>query len=276
MKESISVRFLYGTVPGRVILKFLTRPGVSKAVGKLLDSGCSARLIPFFIRKYHISVRDTVLPEEGFRSFNQFFCRREVRERTEASNPGERFGQEHSVRQGQVLVRAKEALLVSPCDAYLSVIPIRGGEIFDIKHTKFTLEDLLQDGELAAEFQDGAAMIFRLTPSHYHRYCFAADGRILSGRKIPGILHCVRPIVTRKIPVYAQNAREYQLLETARFGKIVQMEIGALMIGRITNLPRDSRTVQAGEEKGYFEFGGSTIILLLPKEISAAVLKSGV
>lgn len=249
MKESLSLRFLYRTVPGRVILKILTLPPISRAAGRLLDSRISVCLIPYFIRKYHISTRRVVVPEGGFRSFNQFFCRREVRRRSHDPKkcaPG----------------------ILSPCDGYLSRIPIRKNEIFDIKHTKFTLEELLQNPRLAREFQDGCACIFRLTPADYHRYCYASDGKVLFQKRIPGRLHCVRPIATTAVPVYAQNAREYQVIETRRFGRIVQMEVGALMIGRITNLPPgESGEVKAGQEKGYFEFGGSTIVVLLKKGI---------
>ena len=42
------------------------------------------------------------------------------------------------------------------------------------------------------------------------------------------------------------------------------MEVGAAMVGRIVNAP-GSRNVRRGEEKGRFEFGGSTVIVLLQK-----------
>lgn len=292
MKESLSLRFLYRTIPGRVLLKILTLPPISRAAGRLLDSRFSVCLIPYFIRKYHISTRRVVVPEGGFRSFNQFFCRREIRGnsvREESVRKGKRAGlvQEGSGQskngsegyaqggnkldgrhlQGS-LPRWEGDGLRSPCDGYLSRIPIRKNEIFDIKHTKFTLEDLLQSPRLAREFQDGCACIFRLTPADYHRYCYAAEGKVIFQKKIPGRLHCVRPIATTAVPVYAQNAREYQVIETRRFGRVVQMEVGALMIGRITNLPPgESGEVKAGQEKGYFEFGGSTIVVLLKKGV---------
>lgn len=43
------------------------------------------------------------------------------------------------------------------------------------------------------------------------------------------------------------------------------MEVGAMMVGRITNHEAVPGYVTRGEEKGYFEFGGSTIILLTQK-----------
>ena len=39
------------------------------------------------------------------------------------------------------------------------------------------------------------------------------------------------------------------------------MEVGAMMVGRIVN--HDKKQCFKGEEKGYFEFGGSTVIILL-------------
>ena len=40
------------------------------------------------------------------------------------------------------------------------------------------------------------------------------------------------------------------------------MEVGAMMVGKITNLHKNPATVK----KGHFEFGGSTIILLIQPE----------
>ena len=78
----------------------------------------------------------------------------------------------------------------------------------------------------------------------------------------------MRPIALETLPVFAQNCREYTIIESKEFGKVVQMEVGALFVGRITNFvrPEGGSAVAAGEEKGYFEFGGSTIILLREKD----------
>ena len=49
---------------------------------------------------------------------------------------------------------------------------------------------------------------------------------------------------------------------------VIQMEIGALLVGKIKNrpLPPEERDVLKGDEKGWFEFGGSTVILLFQKD----------
>jgi phosphatidylserine decarboxylase len=155
--------------------------------------------------------------------------------------------------------------LAAPCDGKLSAYKIDKNSVFYIKRSAYTLANLLQDESLAKEFTDGTCLIFRLTPDDYHRYAFIDGGEILAQKSIKGVLHTVRPISQGKFNVFTQNSREYAVLQTENFGKIVQMEVGALCVGRITNL-KNVRTFKRGDEKGWFEFGGSTIIMLFKKD----------
>lgn len=248
--DSLTLRFLYRTAPGRLLLKLLIQPKVSEAAGRYLSSRASKWLVPYYIRKHDIDMEGVEIPSGGFASFNDFFTRKRI----------------------TALPKRAEGELLSPCDGWLSRVKIRDTTVFMIKATRFSLRDLLGDAKLAEQFRDGEALIFRLTPADYHRYGYAADGQILSEKKIVGKLHCVRPIALRGIPVFAQNSREYQVIRTERFGTMVQMEIGALLVGKIKNHERTDaklnsvQDVQRGAEKGYFEFGGSTIILLFQKD----------
>ena len=88
-----------------------------------------------------------------------------------------------------------------------------------------------------------------------------ADGTVGPSVRIPGALHTVNPIANDHIPIYKENAREYCTLETREFGEITVMEVGALLVGKIVNHPAGPQ-VKRGEEKGFFRFGGSTVILL--------------
>ena len=54
------------------------------------------------------------------------------------------------------------------------------------------------------------------------------------------------------------------------------MEVGALLVGRIVNHHRKFKVFR-GQEKGYFEFGGSTVVLLVKKDtvkIDADILEN--
>ena len=236
--ESLSLRFLYHTVPGRCVLKGLVQPGVSKAAGRFLDSALSARLVPGFIRRHQIDM--TAYRGQRYTSFNAFFTRKK-----QEAAPAE-----------------TEGILLSPCDAFLSAYPVGDDSIFRIKHVEYSLAQLLRDKKLAGRFAGGTCLIFRLTPQHYHRYSYACSGRPLIDRTLPGVLHTVRPVAYTREPVFIENSREYVAVETENGAWMVQMEVGALLVGKICNL-RPPIAVTAGEEKGYFAFGGSTIILLL-------------
>ena len=245
-KDSAGVNFLYHTVPGRCLLQLLIRPGVSKAMGAFLDTGLSRHLVKPFVKATKLDLSD--YPERSYDSFNDFFTRR--------------------VKDGRRVVDMDPGSLVAPCDGKLTVYPITAEGLFDIKHSVYSVRDLLRDEELAKEFEGGTCLIFRLTPDDFHRYSFMDEGKVLETKTLPGVLHTVRPIAFRRYPVFSENAREYAVLETVNFGKVIQMEVGALFVGRIVNLPLTAFT--RGQEKGKFEFGGSTVILLLQK--GAAVI----
>ncbi len=246
MKDSLILRFLYKTILGRLLLKLLVQPKVSQIAGNILSSRKSKCLVPYYIRKHKINMANIEIPKGGFLSFNDFFTRKRKMECMDIT----------------------DGYLISPCDSWL--LPVRVGKdtIFEVKHAQYSLSDILKDTGLASMFEDGMALIFRLTPANYHRYCYVANGKILLSRKIQGELHCVRPIALRTVPVYIQNSREYQVIKTDKFGTMVHMEIGALLVGKIKNHKKsiEKKYIQAGEEKGYFEFGGSTIILLFQKD----------
>lgn len=154
--------------------------------------------------------------------------------------------------------------MIAPCDGRLTAYPITGKCVFRIKNSVYDVGSLLANEQLADEFIDGICLIFRLTPDDYHRYSYIDNGEVVSEKKIKGVLHTVRPVALQRYNVYAQNAREYTVLKMENFGKVIQMEVGALFIGRIVN-HRTCGVFKRGQEKGMFEFGGSTIVILFQK-----------
>ena len=242
MKENIFIRFTYGTRAGRIMLKLRTRPEISVFMGKLLDSGLSKPLINFYIKKYDIDMREYVHKE--YRSFNDFFIRKR-------KNHVECFSND-------------DGRLISPCDGMLSIYEVDENPSYRIKHVSYSLGELLGDRREAEKYRGGLCMIFRLAPYNYHRYCYTDSGRIVRRVELPGILHCVRPAAYERYPVYVQNSRKYVIQDSEHFGRIIQMEIGALLVGRICDYNRDIN-VMKGDEKGYFEFGGSTVLMLFGK-----------
>lgn len=237
------LNFFYTTIPGRLLLRpLITRP-VSYLSGLLLDSHASKILIKPFVQKNNIDTQDYEL--SGIHSFNDFFCRR--------------------IKKNLRPVPADGSILSSPCDGLLSVYKIHDDTVLSVKQSKFTIRALLRDKRLAAQFDDGYALVFRLCVQHYHRYIYFDSGKKYQNRKINGVYHTVRPIALENTPVFIENTREYAVIDTENFGRCVQMEVGAMLVGRIVNLEEKATYVQKATEKGYFEFGGSTVIVLMQK-----------
>ena len=236
--------FLYHTRLGRLLLKPLTSRRLSCLCGHLLDLRLSKLLIPGFVRRTGIHTDDFDLSD--IRSFNSFFCR--------PLKPGKR-----------PIVSAPEAL-IAPCDSVLTALPVWQDTVIAVKQSRWTLRSLLGDQKLAEEFDGGLCLIFRLQVADYHRYCWFDSGQKGTNVFLPGILHTVRPVALEDLPVFTLNCREYAVLESDHFGKAVQAEVGAMLVGRIVNRCPGPAKVYRGEEKGHFEFGGSTVLILLKAE----------
>ena len=226
-----------------MLLKPLTCRPVSKASGKFLDSPMSKPLIKPFVRKNHIPLEDYYA--DDFHSFNDCFTRK-IREPLRPIDP------------------APEAF-IAPCDGLLSVYPVQGDTVLPVKQSRYTLPDLLGGDKLAARYRDGLCLVFRLCVDHYHRYCYVDSGSKGDNHFLPGKLHTVRPVALAARPVFTQNCREYTVLDTAAFGPVLQMEVGAMLVGKIRN-HQGAGPIVRGQEKGMFLYGGSTIILLVEKD----------
>lgn len=238
---------MYSSPVTRALMKVVTMPWISRAGGFLLETKASAAFIDRFADKNGIDIFD--YENKEYRSFNDFFTRK--------------------IKKGRRLIDRSENTLVCPSDGKVTAYEIARSDMFVIKNSVYTVGSLLRDIKLADKFAGGYAVIIRLTPDDYHRYIYPCDGVKSHDRVIKGELNTVRPIMNEFTPVFKENCREYCMIRSPRFGDIIQMEVGALMVGKITNHERGKAAVSKGEEKGMFEFGGSTIVLLLEKDKAA-------
>jgi len=238
------LKFLYATAPGRLVLKVLKSRFVSKVAGLLMDTGASTLLIDRFIVNNNIRLRDYVPMK--YSSFNEFFARK--------------------IRKSRRPICKDEGALISPCDGKLSVYRIGEGQTVRVKNRRYTLEKLFDDDKAASAFENGYVYVFRLTVDNYHRYCNIDDAEIVSNKFIKGFLHTVKPVALEHTHVFHENCRELTVFEGKNLGRFACCEVGAMLVGKIVNHKHEG-SVKKGSEKGYFEFGGSTIILATTDKI---------
>ena len=239
-----SQKFLYRNWFGRIILKILIRPFITKLGGWFLKRKISKKRIPKFIEEGHINVDDYYV--DDIKSYNDFFIRK--------------------IKPGRRIIDEDPNHLIAPSDSKLSAYKIEENSIFKIKDSYYRVEDLIKNKELADEFIGGNLLIFRLTVDDYHRYSYPASGKKGKNIHIKGVFHTVNPIALERYNFYKRNSREYTVLETIEFGKMIMVEVGAIMVGKIRNHHQEYE-FKRGEEKGYFEFGGSTIVLITKNNI---------
>ena len=238
-----AIRFTYGTALGRMLAKgILCRRFVSGLYGAWQKSRFSRGKVRRFIARYRIRVDDCT--EQDFPNFNAFFTRRRKNYENHCA--------------------ARE--LPAVADSRLTVLPIGRDSVFRIKDVPYTTAELLDDEALAAEYAGGWCLIFRLAPDDYHRYVYPDSGLSEPSVHIPGVLHTVNPIAA-DMAVYRRNTRCRTLLHTDHFGDMIEMEVGALLVGRIVNHCNGSAKFDKLQEKGYFQYGGSTVILLLKQGV---------
>lgn len=243
-KVLLSQRFLYHTLLGRIVLKQLIKTSFSIKIGKKLDSKKSIKKVNSFAKKNNIKLDDYEL--DNITSFNDFFSRK--------------------IKPGKRKIDYDPTSLISPCDSKLTVYKISSESVFSIKNSFYSVEELIHNSQLAKEFEGGYCLVFRLCVDDYHRYCYIDEGIKEKNVFIPGFLHTVNPVAFDNYKVFLENQREYTILHTKNFGDVVQIEVGALMVGKIDNYHQEYSFARA-EEKGKFLYGGSTIILLINKNI---------
>jgi len=225
------------------LLPFLAHSAlVSRFYGYLQKLPSSRSKIEPFIQAYGIDQSEFAAAE--FRSFNDFFTRKLKAECRPIDQDPRRA--------------------VLPADGrYLAY------HVFDrffVKGQEFSLESFLQDPVLSRRFANGSMLIARLCPVDYHRFHFPCDGVAPSAKLINGPLYSVNPIaIQKRVAILSENKRMVTEIDTKAFGTMLYVEIGATSVGTIRQTYQAGTPVHKGQEKGYFEFGGSCIVLLFEK-----------
>ena len=180
-----------------------------------------------------------------YHDFNEFFTRKILPEKRPVDMRPESF--------------------TAPCDGLLSAYRIKQDTVIPVKQSRYSIGDLLDSDEKAKFFEDGICLVFRLCVDHYHRYFYNDDCVPSRPYFIKGKLHTVRPIALERVPVFTSNSREVTFMDTENFGTIAQIEVGAMLVGKIKNHEMTG-PAKRGQEKGMFLYGGSTVILLVSKD----------
>lgn len=238
------LRACYETAPGKLFTTaILSKKWASKIYGTYQSSALSQKQIQPFIKKFNIPMDEYL--SETYHSFNDFFIRRFKPEaRTFNATP---------------------SVLPAFAEARYLAYEKPPKKPLKIKSKAWKVADLLggKASKVDAQiFQDGPVLIARLCPTDYHRFHFPDDGTAGQTYALRGKYHSVNPRALQTKPdILATNERQVTLLETQHFGRLAYIEVGALCVGKIVQTAAPGN-FKRGQEKGYFLFGGSTVVVL--------------
>lgn len=219
--------FLYESKLGSYLLKIIVSPIFSKIIAYYYDSW--------------ISILKVKKNRNKYKSYNDYFSRK--KEYTTINN--------------------KKNVLIAPADSKVLAYKINKDAKFSIKNHIYTINELLNDNVDTSYF-NGNLFVFRLGKNDYHRFCNVDAGQTLSQKSIKGELHTVSEY-SYKYKVFATNSRIVNLLRLENFGEAFYIEVGALTIGKIIDY--NNKYFGKGDERGYFLYGGSSIVLILKNTV---------
>lgn len=239
----------YSSPLGMTLLEaFIKKKVFSKIYGKYCDSKRSKRKITEFIEGFNMDMTQSKKDIKEFKSFNDFFIR-ELKE------------------EARTIEASHDSLISTGDGKILAFENIDLENLIQVKGVTYSLYELIENKEIAANYINGTCLILRLCPTDYHRFHFIDSGMCEETNKIRGQYYSVNPIALQKIKkLYCQNKREWSVFHSDHFGKVLYVEVGATCVGTIVQSYCSGNKVKKGEEKGYFKFGGSTVVLFFQKD----------
>jgi len=230
------IKWLYYTKSGNFMRKLIKQKLFSSLCGLFMNTRISAERIDAFVSTYNIDMDE--FEDKQYHSFNDFFTRK--------------------LKEGKRDIRKDR--IISPADGkILSFTGIDISRIIDIKGERLSLKDIVNNSEEIEQYDGGDMFIVRVTPSDYHRFHFPLECLPDKHYSIKGKYHTVSPLAIKKHPkIYSLNRRDVTTLTPYA----IMIEIGAALVGSIVQTFTPGKRYMPGDEKGYFKFGGSTVILV--------------
>lgn len=245
-----TLEWLYSSPLGMSILEaFVKKKLFSKLYGFYCDSRISSIKINKFIKDFNIDMSSYKEDSSQFKSFNDFF----IRNILESSRP----------------IDYSQNIFICPCDGKLMAYEnIDLENLIQIKGICYSFKNLLASESLIDMYKNGTCLVFRLCPTDYHRFHFVDNGVCSPSVKIKGSYYSVNPIsLKNKENIFCENKREWSIFHSENFSDILYIEVGATCVGSIIQTYTPNSSIKKGSEKGFFKFGGSTIIMFIKNNI---------
>lgn len=238
------LKWTYSSPIGMKLLEAVIKKRMTSSLyGWYLDRRISRKKVYPFIRNFNIDMSNTEKDIKDYSSFNDFFYRKlKPSARTIAADPNSLI----SLGDGRIFVYENIDL----------------DRLVQVKGFTYSLRELIKNDQISQKYNKGTCLILRLCPTDYHRFHFIDSGICGAPTKIKGAYYSVNPVALQKVQkLFCENKREWSTFHSDHFGDVLYVEVGATCVGSIIQTYTPQKRVNRGDEKGYFKFGGSTVIL---------------
>lgn len=237
---------------------------LSRAAGWLAETEVpfiKNTFISWFVNRYNV---DMSLAAEtnptAYKNFNAFFTR--------------------ALKSDARPIDSASNSIVCPADGAISQLgDIVDGRIFQAKGQDYSVDELLGDDGIAAEFAGGTFATVYLSPRDYHRVHMPFAGTLRKTISVPGELFSVNTVTAENVPrLFSRNERLVAIFDT-EVGPMAVVLVGAMIVAGIETVwdtptaPFASRTIvkqdhtakpvhlEKGAEMGRFKLGSTAIVL---------------
>ncbi len=194
--------------------------------------------IKIFIWLYKVETVEIAKPLNEFASFGDFFIR-------------------------DLKPRSLGVGVVSPCDGeILECGRVADGKLTQIKGMTYSVEELLEDQNIAQQFIHGEFITIYLSPRDYHNVHAPESGTITQVRRIGGTLWPVSKRFVKSVKdLYIQQERVCITFQADSGVVYSVIPVGALNVGSIAIHCKMGDRIEKGQKIATFRLG-STVVLL--------------
>ena len=255
------------------VSEWITRFNIT--FGAFMDT--SASLTPETLATFEANPKfrlsEYLPPRGGWRTFNDFFARQ--------FKPGYR----------PIAAIEDSTVVVSPVDfAFGEQLEISPSSTLKAKGLTWSISELLADSAFKACFGGGMWMHGFISESDYHRFHTPVGGKVVEARVVSGQHYALIDIMDLETEMNASNGgnmdgkkkilrkrrvfctpnepgyqfvqrRGLVVLET-KIGMVAVLAVGMSVVSSVILTAEEGVTLRKGEELGYFQFGGSDIVLM--------------
>ncbi|MRX71344.1 phosphatidylserine decarboxylase [Bacillus lacus] len=220
---------------------------LSKGLMTFSKSKLSKRMIPSYAKLFMIEQEEMGKNIAEYTSLHDLFIR--------------------ELKIGSRQISALTESVSSPVDAVAEQFgTISEHSSIVVKNQQYSIEEMLENKELAKKYIGGQFIVLYLSPRHYHRIHSPIDGEITEQYNLGSASYPVNRwgLTYGKAPLSRNFRKVTEMVCGLNGGHAAVIKVGAMFINSIETT-HVSKTLKKGEEMGYFSFG-STVVLLFEKD----------